>query len=384
MNSENPKSQDDKGIRTHNKLSNYILNAFFGSKKVVSLNTESGEIHLNRKSLDKWLESHNVDPNNFKNDQDYVQAIKDVCGTAVTSVTEEKPAEPTKKLELAAAELELSQLTPEKAALLEGTRKKVDNFKEQKLQNYQQIQFPTTDGTKTETETAALIGVAMSEHREGYIPDSRAQGYAGVGHPVSQIQVGQQKIFGGAGIKIHISIDPTIPGNRLKAIKALEPILTDPKTGVVQYKVFAGSSKEDLEKWFGHSTERPGGQQGKEITLYLVDEQQIKKAKDARISEEKIEMARKFVKTPEQIAKLIQDCYSALNKAEVQGIGYLQNVSDKYLNEDKSVGMRDDRNVDGNIDNYAHVGEHAYGNYDESGKRKWGDPSDEVIELLKK
>jgi len=150
----------------------------------------------------------------------------------------------------------------------------------------------------------------------------------------------------------------------------------------VQYKVYSGSTKEDLEKWFNDAPQGPGGQQGKEITLYLVDEQQIQKAIDARVPQKDIEVARKFIKSPKQIAELITTCLTALNEAGIEGLGYLQNTSDKYLDESRSVGIRDDRKADGTLDDFAHVGEHAYGNY-VNGVPQWDDPSDKVIEHLK-
>jgi len=360
-----PETQDKNtgnfGIRTHNAVSNFILNflSIFGVKKVVSVTNDKGEVtHLNRASLNKWLERHSCDPNQCTNDQEYVKAINLVRNVAISVVNQKNKA------------------------LLTDTLSKVAQFKKERL-NDSYVPYKTSEG---KSETAALIDFAWPEgekaRTDGYALDSSAPGYVGMGHTVTNIKVDSKKVFGGAGMKIHISIDPTIPGNRLKAFKALEPILTG-ENGVVQFKVYAGPKKEDLENWFNDAPpQRPGGQQGKEITLYLVDEPQIQKAIAAGKSEAEIAAARKFVKTPEQTAKLIEDCLAALEKADVKGIGYLQNVSDKYLNDEKSVGIRDDRKADGTLDDYAHVGEHAHGNY-VNGVPQWNDPADDVINLLK-
>lgn len=113
-----------------------------------------------------------------------------------------------------------------------------------------------------------------------------------------------------------------------------------------------------------------------------MDEQQIQKAKASNVPKEDIESAKKFLKNPQQIAELITDCLKALEKAGVEGIGYLQNATDKYLNESRSVGIRDDRKADGTLDNIAHIGEHAFGNY-KYGIPQWKDLSDEIIQHLR-
>lgn len=344
------------GIRTHNKVSSVFLGLLscMGNKKVVNIRDATGKmVHLNRESLNKWLIRHNENYYNLKTDEEYAEAIQSVCKDA------------------------LAELQKKQTALMATTKKKVEKFKSEKLTHYTQFEV---DGKQNETR--ALVDLTLTS-TANYQPDARAVGYAGLGHSISQIQVDNKKIFGVAGMKIHISIDPTIPGNRVKALKALTPILTDPENGVVQYKIYSGSTKEDLEKWFNDVLQRPGGQQGKEITLYLVDEQQIQKAKAAGVSQGDIDAARKFIKSPEQIAELITQCLNALNAAGVEGLGYLQNTSDKYLDQSRSVGIRDDRMADGSLDTFAHVGEHAHGNY-VNGVPQWDDPSDSVIEHLKK
>ena len=360
LNTSNAECEDKKtgkkGIRTHNEISNFFLNLLspLGIKKVVNVtDVATGKvIHLNRESLNKWLDRHHTDFYNLNSDEAYSKAIQHVRNNAQ------------------------ALLKQKQSDLLVATKEEVEKFKNENLINYKQCEV---DGKKN--ETAALVDLTLSTPIKGYQPDPRAIGYAGLGHSLSQIQSNNKKIFGGAGMKIHISIDPSIPGNRVKALKALQPILTDPQKGVVQYKIYCGSTKEDLEKWFNDVPERPGGQQGKEITLYLVDEQQIQKAIDAGVPEKDIEMARKFIKTPEQIADLIKTCLTALREADVEGLGYLQNVSDKYLDENRSVGIRDDRKADGSLDDYAHVGEHAHGNYI-NGVPQWDDPSDKIKQLL--
>lgn len=189
-------------------------------------------IHLNRESLNKWLSRHHIDSQDLKTDEEYNLAIKTACMNAINAQKDRETAKKT---------------------LLENVKTQVKAFKEQNLKDYQSSEI------QGQSETKALVDYAIKNPQKGYNPDPTAIGYVGIGHHLSKIQRNNQKIFGGAGLKIHISIDPTIPGNRLKALEALTPILTDPEKGVVQYKIYSGSKKEDIDKWYNDVRERPGG-----------------------------------------------------------------------------------------------------------------------------